>query len=176
MRGAALHGLRKWGFYVSSHLRWSVPRSFLVAADASTYQDPKGAYSFTLPDGWQANPSGDVVTFVDNVNGTNVIVSLLPANGMSLDDAFKQAAGLYTGDPTYQANPAGVSDLMIGGQPAKALFFRSIPADNSPQLSTGAISVINNGTAYIIYLLTTTDKEDASNAGLSTIFTSWKFS
>jgi PsbP len=150
--------------------------AFAVAADTTTYQDAKGAYSFTLPDGWQANPSGDSVMFVDNVNGTNVIVTPLPVAGLSLDDAFKQAAGLYTGDPTYQANPAGVSDLTIGGQPAKALTFRSIQADGSPALSTAAIAVINNGTAYVIYLLTTTDKEDASNAGLSTIFTSWKFS
>ena len=149
--------------------------AFGVAADATTYQDSKGTYSFTLPDGWQANPSGDTVTFVDNVNGTNVVVTPLPANGMSLDALFTQAAGLYTGDPTYTANANGVSDLMIGGQPAKAQFFRSSSTD-SPQLSTGAIAVINNSNAYIIYLLTTTDKEDASNAGLSTIFTSWKFS
>lgn len=146
-----------------------------VAADSTTYQDQNGAYSFTLPDGWQAAPPDSRgAAFGDTVNGTVLVITSAPAGGLSLDDATQAFTSSFPNEPGYVADPGGVQDVTIGGQPTKALSYHSNTTDGTP-ISTGAITVINNGTAYLLLFLTTPDKEDASSPGVGAIVTSWQF-
>lgn len=146
-----------------------------VAADSTTYQDPNGAYSFTLPDGWQVAPADSRgAAFVDTVNGTVFVITSAPSGGLSLDDATQAFTSSFPNEPGYVADPGGVQDLTVGGQPAKGLSYHSNNTDGTP-ISTGAIAVINNGTAYLLLFLTTPDKEDASSPGVGTIVNSWQF-
>ncbi len=147
-----------------------------VAADSTVYRDPNGAYSFTLPDGWQGPiTKGDNLAFTDPVNGTAFVLASIPTGGLSLADVNTAFTSSFPQEPGYQADPGGVQDVKVGGQPAKASSFHSNNTDGTP-LSTGAVTVINNGTAYLLLFLTTPDKEDASSPGVSTIITSWQFS
>jgi hypothetical protein len=142
-----------------------------VAADASPYRGPNNAYTFTLPDGWQASLSDpNTVNVPDPVNGSTFVIGMQPANSMSLDDVFQQAQTLYTTDPSFQPDPAGPSDLMVGGQPAKTIAFKS------DVVAPGVITAINDDTQYVMDFGTSTDKASASDPGLQTILTPWQFS
>ena len=147
-----------------------------VAADSSTYQDPNGAYSFTLPDGWQALPPDSRGTaFTDTVNGTVFVLTSISTGGLlSLNDANQAFSSSFPNEPGYMADPVGVQDITIGKQPAKGFSYHSNNTDGSP-LSTAAVTVINNGTAYLMLFLTTPDKEDASSPGVGTILSSFQF-
>ncbi|MDQ6831849.1 MAG: hypothetical protein M3008_00490 [Chloroflexota bacterium] len=147
-----------------------------VAADSSTFQDPNGSYSFTLPDGWQAlSPDSRGAAFTDTVNGTVFVLTSVPTGGvLSLNDANQAFNSSFPNEPGYMADPGGVRDLTVGNQPAKGFSYHSNNTDGSP-LSTAAVTVINNGTAYLLLFLTTPDKEDASSPGVGTILTTWQF-
>ena len=147
-----------------------------VAADSSTFQDPNGAYSFTLPDGWQAlPPDSRGAAFTDTLNGTIFVLTSVSTGGLlSLNDANQAFNSSFPNEPGYRADPGGVRDLTVGNQPAKGFSYHSNNTDGSP-LSTAAVTIINNGTAYLLLFLTTPDKEDASSPGIGTILTSWQF-
>ncbi len=147
-----------------------------VAADSTVYKDPNGAYSFTLPDGWEGPVSkGNNLVATDSVNNTVFVLTSIPTGGLSLADMNTAFTSSFPQEPGYVADPGGVKDVMVGGQPAKASSFHSNNTDGTP-LSTGAVTVVNNGTAYLLLFLTTPDKEDASSPGVGQIITSWQFS
>jgi hypothetical protein len=139
-----------------------------VAAAGATYQDPNGAYNFTLPDGWQAQMTGDGLACGDGVNATAILIGARPANGAALDDAFRQDTATNAKDPNLQASP--VTDLTVGGQPAKRMSFKTL--DGFP-LMPSIITVINNDTIYTIGYLT--DNPSVADAALTTIIGSWQF-
>jgi hypothetical protein len=139
-----------------------------VAADSTTYQDPGGAYSVTLPDGWKASVDSDTTTFGDGATPMTILLKIRPANGASLADAFAQDVDALAKDPNLQAN--ATSDQTVGGQPAKRVSYRTL--DGFPILP-GVITVISKDTVYSIGYLT--ESESAAEGPLSTFLGSWQF-
>jgi hypothetical protein len=144
-----------------------------VSATASAYEDPEGAYRLTLPDNWHPFSSDDRGTdFTDTVNGTIFAITTHPDDGMSLDEAIRQAADPFTQQPDLQADPGGVTDLTIGGEPAKEASFHNNTATDSVPLWAGAVAVIDKGTVYAICFLATPGH---GSADVTTILASWQF-
>jgi hypothetical protein len=147
-----------------------------VAADAATIQGPNGAYSFTLPDGWQANPPDALgLTITNTANGTTLLISSSPTNGIPLDDQMQQGVILASQFPGYEAGANGATDVMLGGQPAKAFTFHSNDLVSGKPLSSAQIVVINKDTVYSLYFETARENENASDADIATMLNSWQF-
>jgi hypothetical protein len=147
-----------------------------VAADTSPYKDPNGTFSITQPDGWKAETD----TALGTVQLTNSDLSVAffvawrPAKGASLADALQNWASTYAQNPEWKAGPDGVTDLTVGGQPAKAIVFtKDFGAGLS--LTKRVMTVINQDTEYDITIGTDTDKLDATAADVTAILTSWQF-
>lgn len=146
-----------------------------VLADASTYQDPSGAYRFTLPDGWQALPDGSSLAFGNTVTGSVLVIGTAPDNGLSLNDAARLSTGSFQQQPGYDAGTGGMTDLILGGQPAKGLSFHSNNSDGKP-ISARMATVINKDTLYLLLFISPQDSGHTSDADMATIITSWQFS
>jgi hypothetical protein len=147
-----------------------------VAADATTVQGPNNNYSLTVPDGWQANPPDALgLTLTNTANGATFMISSSPANGMALGDIMQQNVTLASQLPGYEADPKGVQDGIIGGQTAKLFTFHSNDLVSGKPLSSALVIVINQDTAYSLYFETARENENATDADITTMVTSWQF-
>lgn len=136
-----------------------------AVAAATTYTDPQGRVSFTIPDGWQQQnslppgttlpPGVDFVTlfFVPTLtNGfkanVNIVTNTVPA-GTTLDQIVSNGrAALPKVFPSYQAGPDGVQNVTVGSQPAEAYQFSAAASGTTFQ---GEQVVVLAGTrAYVI--------------------------
>lgn len=146
-----------------------------VAAASSTYMDPMGAYSFTLPDGWQANDSalGPLFTRTD---GTTLQIFASPSLGASLNDQIQASLPVFMQLPGYMpAGSGNVNDVTMGGQPAKAFAYYSNDLTSGKPLFDGIIAVTNKDTTYVLTFESTRENEHAFDADVMTIVTSWAF-
>src|SRR4051812_43154613 len=93
-----------------------------VAADPSTYQNPERTFSVTQPDGWKVETDTGLGSAQLTNKDLSAVVSIFwrPARGASLADAFQDWVSAYSQNPEWKASPDGVTDLTLGGQPAKA--------------------------------------------------------
>lgn len=103
-----------------------------VGAQGTTYTDPQGRYTFTVPGGWQPATApqsanlppgtavGGVFTAPAPLNGNfNVVTVTVPA-GANLDQIVAQSrANVAQSVPGYQEGPGGIQSLTLGGQPAR---------------------------------------------------------
>jgi photosystem II reaction center protein PsbP len=94
-----------------------------VSAAATTYTDPQGRFSFTVPDGYQKTDVGDTrIAYISPTYArANVIVSAhTGASGTSLDDTA--SAILKTAEDTlkdFQPGPNGIQTVTIAGKSAR---------------------------------------------------------
>lgn len=145
-----------------------------IRAEGSTYRDPGGAYSFTVPSGWQGPlQRNGSVAFLDASSGTVLVITarltknaLLADGGQALRDMFPREVG-------GRMAAVGTQDLSVGGRPAKRLVLRGDNGIN--QLSTVAVLVENKGTTYLLRFQSTPEQEQAMNAVATTLLTSWQF-
>jgi len=145
-----------------------------VAAASSMYQDPMGAYSFTLPDGWQASDPAVGALFT-RTDGTTLQIFAAPSLGASLTDQLQVAMPLYMMLPGYEAGMGGVTSLTVGGQPAKAFSYYSNDLTSGKPLFDGLIAVTNKDTTYVLTFESTRENESAFDADVMTIVSSWQF-
>lgn len=143
-----------------------------VAAQGTTYSDPQGRYSFTVPTGWQqgnapANtnlPAGTVIGGVFNapapLNGNfNVVTVIVPA-GVNLDQVVTQSrAGVAKSLAGYQEGPGGIQSLTLGGQPARRYDYFLTPPQSGRLHGAQVITVQGN----TVYVLTFTAAENDFN-------------
>ena len=136
----------------------------LVGADAvvadTTYQDPAGAYQFTLPDGWQAFPGGYAILFLNGTTSDFFTVAPLPANGRSLADMTQDFfSENLTTDLGYQPDPAGMQERTVGGEPAELASYHSLTPQSGIPQTTMVVLTIHNYIRYLVGVLTTPEKE-----------------
>ncbi|MDQ2786462.1 MAG: DUF1795 domain-containing protein, partial [Chloroflexota bacterium] len=143
-----------------------------VAAQGTTYADPQGRFTFTVPAGWQQGslpqgttlPAGTAIgavfTAAAPLNGNfNVVTVAVPA-GTNLDQVVTQSrAGVAQSLPGYQEGPGGIQNLTVGGQPARRYDYSLSP----PQAGTLHGTQIITQQANTIYVITFTAAENDFN-------------
>lgn len=143
-----------------------------VAAQGTTYADPQGRFTFTVPSGWQQQslppntnlPAGTAIGAVFSaaapLNGNfNVVTVAVPA-GVSLDQVVTQSrAGVAQSLPGYQEVAGGIQNLTVGGQPARRYDYLLSP----PQAGTLHGAQVITMQANTIYVITFTAAENDFN-------------
>ncbi len=158
-----------------------------VIAQGTTFTDPQGRFSFTVPSGWQqgspppnANlPPGTVISAVFNaappVNGNLNIVTVAVPAGANLDQITTQSrAGVAQSVPGYEEGPGGIQNLTIGGQPARRYDYFVTPAQGGRLHGAQVINLQAN----TVYVTTFTAAENDFNTLYqqgSVILSSFKF-
>ncbi len=96
-------------------------------AAATPFADPLSRFSFTLPDGWQAQSDiSDNATFVftDVPDSATFVITVQPKpESGTLADVTQTFVSIASLTPQYQADMAGVQDATIGGVPAKTFVY-----------------------------------------------------
>jgi hypothetical protein len=145
------------------------------ASAVKDQQDPAGTYAFTLPNGWKAGPSNKQgAQYTDTVNGTQLLITMEPANGRSLGDVMKDSTDLFKHERGYREGYVKNQDLTLGGQPGKGIRYYSDDTDVD-QGSTAAVITINNGNLYVLTFRTKIDKEKVTAPSIIEILNSWRF-
>jgi hypothetical protein len=145
------------------------------ASTAKNQKDPVGAYTFTLPDGWQAAPSDDGGTrFTNPVNGMDFEIITSPGNGHAASDAMRDAVSSFSHQRGYREGHVKDQDLTIGGEPAKGLRFYSDSSDVN-QVSTVAVVAVYKGTTYLLRFRVGQDQEKTTGPTIVAILNSWQF-
>lgn len=133
-----------------------------VGAQGTTYSDPQGRYTFTVPSGWQtasppqgANlPPGTAISGVFTapapLNGNlNVVTVSVPA-GASLDQIVAQSrANVAQSVPGYQEGPGGIQNLTLGGQPARRYDYLLTPQQGG-KLHGAQVIALQANTVYVL--------------------------
>ena len=140
-----------------------------VSAQGTTFTDPQGRFTFTVPSGWQqgnpppsANlPPGTVVGAVFSaaapLNGNfNVVTIAAPAGGNLDQIAAQSQAGVAQSLPGYQEAPGGIQSLTVAGQPARRYDYFLTP----PQSGRLHGAQIITQQANTLYVLTFTAAEN----------------
>lgn len=134
-----------------------------VGAQGTTYTDPQGRYSFTVPSGWQQGspppntnlPAGTAIgavyTAAPPLNGNfNIVTVAVPADaGVNLDQIVTQSrAGVAQSVPGYQEGPGGIQNLTVGGQPARRYDYFLTP-QGAGRLHGAQVISLQANTVYI---------------------------
>ncbi|MGI8689895.1 MAG: DcrB-related protein [Thermomicrobiales bacterium] len=143
-----------------------------VAAQGTTYADPQGRFTFTVPSGWQQGslppntnlPAGTAVGAVFSaaapLNGNFNIVTVAVPAGVSLDQVVTQSrAGVAQSLPGYQEVAGGIQNLTVGGQPARRYDYLLSP----PQAGTLHGAQVITMQANTVYVITFTAAENDFN-------------
>jgi hypothetical protein len=158
-----------------------------VAAQGTTYTDPQGRYSFTVPSGWQAGSPpqgtslpqgttiGGVFAAAPPLNGNlNVVTVTVPA-GANLDQIVTQSrAGVAQTIPGYQEAPGGIQNLTVGGQSARRYDYLLTPPGSGRLHGAQVIALQGNA----VFVLTFTAAENDFNTFMqqaATLLSSFKF-
>lgn len=133
-----------------------------VAAQGTTFADPQGRFTFTVPAGWQqgsvpANTNlpagtaiGAVFTAAAPLNGNFNVVTVAVPTGVSLDQVVTQSrAGVAQSLPGYQEGPGGIQNLTVGGQPARRYDYFLTPPQ-AGKLHGAQIITMQANTIYVI--------------------------
>lgn len=144
-----------------------------VGAQGTTYTDPNGRYSFTVPSGWQPGPPpqtgslppgtaiGGVFAAPAPLNGNFNVVTVTVPTGVSLDDVVTQSRdNVAKSLPGYQEGPGGIQNLTLGGQPARRYDYFLTPPQGGGRLH-GAQVIALQGNA--VFVLTFTAAENDFN-------------
>lgn len=133
-----------------------------VAAQGTTYTDPQGRYSFTVPSGWQAGsapqgtnlPQGTAIGGIFGapapLNGNfNVVTVAVPA-GVNLDQLVTQSrAGVAQSVPGYQEVAGGIQNTTVGGQSARRYDY-SLTPPGSGKLHGAQVIALQGNTVYVL--------------------------
>ncbi len=133
-----------------------------VSAATTTYTDPQGRFSFTVPDGYRKTDSAGalVAYYSPTYAGANVNVGA--ANGVAeanLDDTA--AAILKTLKDTFkdfQAGPNGVQSATVAGKPARRYEYTATVGDVHGH---GVQYLVVNGSTGYFITLTASDADFA---------------
>lgn len=133
-----------------------------VAAQGTTYADPQGRFTFTVPAGWQQGslppgtnlPAGTAVGAVfaaaAPLNGNFNVVTVAVPTGVNLDQVVTQSrAGVAQSLPGYQEAPGGIQNLTVGGQPARRYDYLLSPPQGGTLHGAQVITMQAN-TVYVI--------------------------
>lgn len=133
-----------------------------VGAQGTTFSDPQGRYTFTVPNGWQAEPPpqntnvppgtaiGGVFTAPAPLNGNFNVVTVSIPTGANLDQITTQSrASVAQSVPGYQEGPGGIQNLTLGGQPARRYDYFLTPQQGG-KLHGAQVIALQNNTVYIL--------------------------
>lgn len=146
------------------------------AAAQTQYTCPGSTCSFIVPDYYSMVTSDDTsIVFKDANSGGAFTVTAVefPAIG-TLDEATDAVIAQFSGQPGYQADPGGVQQETLSGNPARSFLFGSINSSGTSVLTKVFLSVYQ-GKLYVLSFSTTPDAEDAFVTGAKPVFDSWTF-
>jgi hypothetical protein len=147
-----------------------------VAADSS-YTCPDNSCAFSVPDYYSvvSNDATSVIFKDANSGGTFTagLVPDFPATA-TLDDAGAALQTQFATADGYQADPRGVQDATIAGNPARSFYFMQNNSSGT-QVEVLAYFSVYQGKLYLLSFATTPDQEDAFVAGAQPVFDSWQF-
>ncbi|HEY7907940.1 MAG TPA: DcrB-related protein [Thermomicrobiales bacterium] len=143
-----------------------------VGAQGTTYTDPNGRYSFTVPSGWQPSPApqtgsvppgtaiGGVFTAPAPLNGNFNVVTVTVPSGVPLDQIVTQSRdNVAKSLPGYQEGPGGIQNLTLAGQPARRYDYFLTPPQGSRLHGAQVIALQGNA----VFVLTFTAAENDFN-------------
>jgi hypothetical protein len=144
-----------------------------VGAQGTTYTDPQGHYTFTVPSGWQPTnpppsstlPPGTAISGVFSapapLNGNFNVVTVIVPTGASLDQIVTQSRDNVSKSlPGYQEGPGGIQNLTLGGQPARRYDYFLTPPQAGKLHGAQVIAVQAN----TVFVLTFTAAENDFDA------------
>lgn len=146
-----------------------------VAAQTQ-YICPASTCSFSVPDYYSKVTSDETsIVFKDANSGGAFTVTAVdfPATG-TLDEATDAVIAQFSGKPGYQADPAGVQQETLSGNPARSFVFGSINESGTNVLTKIFLSVYQ-GKIYVLSFSTTPEAADAFVTGAKPVFDSWLF-
>lgn len=133
-----------------------------VGAQGTTYTDPQGRYSFTVPAGWQPTtppqtgnlPPGTAISGVFNaappLNGNINIVTVALPSSVPLDQVATQSRdNVAKSVPGYQEIAGGIQSTTLGGQPARRYDYALTPP-NSPKLHGAQVLAVQGNTVFVL--------------------------
>lgn len=158
-----------------------------VAAQGTTYTDPQGRYSFTVPSGWQPGPPpqntnlppgtavGGIFAAPAPLNGNfNVVTVAVPA-GVNLDQIVTQSrAGVAQSIPGYQEVAGGIQSVTVGGQSARRYDYFLTPP-GSGKLHGAQIIALQGNTVYVLTLTAAENDFNTFMQQATTLLDSFKF-
>lgn len=170
-----LRRMRLGAFPVLALLGLLVGTAGSVAADTD-YTCPNNTCTFSIPDYYSKLDSDSTsITFKDANSGGvfQVILADFPA-AATLDDAVTVVVGQFSTQDSYQADPSGVQNETLSGNPARSFLFSS-KNDSGTTVETKVFFSVYQGKLYMLAFHTTPDAEDAFVAGAKGVFDSWQF-
>lgn len=146
-----------------------------VAAD-SNYTCPDKSCAFSVPDYYSevSNDATSVIFKDANSGGTFTAVTTDYPATATLDDAVTAVIGQFSGADGYQADPSGVQNETLSGNPARSFLFTENNSDGTP-VEVKVFFSVYQGKLYLLSFATTPDAEDAFVAGAQPVFDSWSF-
>ena len=147
-----------------------------VAAN-SNYTCPDNSCAFSVPD-FYSEVSNDAtsVIFKDANSGGTFTVGLVPdfPPTATLDDAGTALQAQFASADGYVADPRGVQDATIAGNPARSIYFMQNNSSGT-QVEVLAYFTVSQGKLYLLSFATTPDQEDAFITAAQPVFDSWQF-
>lgn len=147
-----------------------------VAADTA-YTCPDKSCSFSVPDFYSvvSNDATSAIFKDANSGGTftTALVPDFPATA-TLDDAGTALQSQFSQADGYQADPRGVQNTTLAGNPARSFYFMQNNSSGTPVEVLAYFSVYQ-GKLYLLSFATSPDQEDAFVAGAQGVFSSWQF-
>ncbi len=150
-------------------------------AASTPFADPLSRFSFTLPDGWQAQSDvSDNATFVftDVPDNATFVITMQPKpESGTLADVTQAFVSIASLSPQYQADAAGVRDTTIGGVPAKTFVYTAQGnSDANATTTTQVYTLIHKDLSlYQFTLAAPPDKAPAAMAAAKSLLDSWMF-
>jgi len=158
----------------------AMPRT-VGAQSGVQYRDPQGRFTFTVPSGWVTPPqrSTNAALFADSPQQPGKVLSVgeVSSEGGTLDAVILHIAPVIIDhSPAYQPDPAGLRDLIVGGEPAKQFAFQAKTSPDDIPYALALTVVLHNGTAYTVsYFTLPPDPDSATAPPLQAVLDSWQF-
>lgn len=158
----------------------AMPRT-VGAQSGVQYRDPQGRFTFTVPSGWVTPPqrSTNAALFADSPQQPGKVLSVgeVSSERGTLDAVILHIAPVIIDhSPAYQPDPAGLRDLIVGGEPAKQFAFQAKTSPDDIPYALALTVVFHNGTAYTVsYFTLPPDPDSATAPPLQAVLDSWQF-
>jgi hypothetical protein len=154
-------------------------RATAAGVRGSTYTDPQGRFSFTIPSGWtvqqSTNSNVDVEVAPPNLRGAFRLASdAMPADASLSDYASAVLDNIQTSFTNFQLiGNVGGQTAMIGGQVAVRYEFTGSQSGTDLH---GVVYIVNKGdTVYGIFIAAATSDFDALNNQVKPLLDSFTF-
>lgn len=132
--------------------------------------------TFSVPDSYSpVQNNATQVVFQDAVSGGTFAVAA--QDGSTFNSLDEAVAGLMQQSSTadgYEADPAGVKSLVVGGNPAQSFaFLRN--NDSGTRVMQAVVTSLYHSKLYVLVFSTTPENEATFVSGAEGIFNSWQF-